>query len=42
MTAKEYLEQIESLSIRIDQMQNRLDCMRETAGGGAASGGDCK
>lgn len=36
MTAKEYLEQIESLSIRIDQMQNRLDCMRETAGGAAA------
>lgn len=36
MTAKEYLEQIESLSIRIGQMQNRLDCMRETAGGAAA------
>jgi len=36
VTAKEYLEQIESLSIRIDQMQNRLDCMRETAGGAAA------
>lgn len=36
MNAKEYLEQIESLTIRIEQMENRLECMRETAGGAAA------
>lgn len=36
MNAKEYLEQIESLTIRIEQMENRLECMRETAGGSAA------
>lgn len=36
MNAKEYLEQIESLTIRIEQMENRLECMRETAGGVAA------
>jgi hypothetical protein len=36
MNAKEYLEQIESLSIRIEQMENRLECLRETAGGAAA------
>ena len=36
MNAKEYLEQIESLSIRIEQMESRLDCLRETAGGAAA------
>lgn len=36
MTAKEYLEQIDYLTIRIDQMESRLACMRETAGGAAA------
>lgn len=36
MNAKEYLEQIESLSIRIEQMESRLACLRETAGGVAA------
>lgn len=36
MTAKEYLEQIESLDIRIKQMEQRLECMREVAGGAAA------
>lgn len=36
MNAKEYLEQIESLSIRIEQMESRLACLRETAGGATA------
>jgi hypothetical protein len=36
MNAKEYLEQIESLSIRIEQLESRLACLRETAGGAAA------
>lgn len=36
MNAKEYLEQIESLSIRIEQMESRLACLRETAGGAKA------
>lgn len=36
MNAKEYLEQIESLTIRIEQMESRLACLRETAGGSSA------
>lgn len=36
MNAKEYLEQIESLTIRIEQMESRLVCLRETAGGAKA------
>lgn len=36
MIAKEYLEQIDYLTIRIEQMESRLSCMRETAGGAAA------
>ena len=36
MNAKEYLEQIESLSIRIEQLESRLACLRETAGDAAA------
>lgn len=36
MNAKEYLEQIETLDIKIRQMEEQLECMRETAGGAAA------
>lgn len=36
MNAKEYLEQIETLDIKIRQMEDQLECMRETAGGAAA------
>lgn len=36
MNAKEYLEQIETLDIKIRQKEEQLACMRETAGGAAA------
>lgn len=36
MNAKEYLEQIETLDIKIRQKQDQLDSLRETAGGAAA------
>lgn len=36
MNAKEYLEQIESLDIKIRQKEDQLACLRETAGGAAA------
>lgn len=36
MTAKEYLEQIEVLDIKIRQKEEQLACLRETAGGAAA------
>ena len=36
MNAKEYLEQIESLDIKIKQKEEQLECLRETAGGAAA------
>lgn len=36
MRAKDYLEQVEVLNIKIRQMEQRLECMRETAGGAAA------
>lgn len=36
MRAKEYLEQVDILSTKIRQMEQRLECMRETAGGAAA------
>ena len=36
MNAKEYLEQIETLDIKIKQKENELACLRETAGGSAA------
>lgn len=36
MNAKEYLEQIETLDIKIKQKEDQLECLRETAGGAAA------
>lgn len=36
MTAKEYLEQIELLDIKIEQKEEQLASLRETAGGDAA------
>lgn len=36
MRAKEYLEQIEKLTIKIKQREEQLACLRETAGGAAA------
>lgn len=33
MSAKEYLEQIEKLTIKIRQREEQLECLRETAGG---------
>lgn len=36
MTAKEYLQQIEKLDIKIHQKESELECLRETAGGAAA------
>lgn len=36
MSAKEYLEQIEKLTIKIRQREEQLECLRETAGGASA------
>lgn len=36
MTAKEYLKQIETLTVKIQQKETELACLRETAGGAAA------
>lgn len=36
MRAKEYLQQIEKLTIKIRQREDQLVCLRETAGGAAA------
>lgn len=36
MDAKTYLEQVKMLNIKIRQLEERLACMRETAGGAAA------
>ena len=36
MDAKTYLEQVKVLDIKIKQLEDRLACLRETAGGAAA------
>lgn len=36
MTAKDYLKQIELLDVKINQKEEQLACLRETAGGAAA------
>ena len=36
MTAKEYLKQIDLLKTKIEQREQQLECLRETAGGAAA------